>query len=105
MGQKTGSLQFGGIQQSYTFEHMTTGQVAMTLNRTQLPNIPIEMVWFKADPDNTSDVFLGANNVSNLVGIELIAGDVFGPIPVDNLNAFWYVGNNTTDRLQYMIVW
>lgn len=101
----TGSFQFGGIQQSYKFAHQRTGQVVMALSRRQFPDTPCEMVWFKADPDNASDVFLGGNDVSSLVGIELTAGDVWGPIPIDNLNLYWYVGNNTTDRLQYQIVW
>ena len=100
-----GSLAPGGIQQSYKFHNQATRQASVALNRAQLPDLPCEMVWFKARSANTGTIYIGGNDVSSLTGIELSAGDAWGPIPIKNTNLYWIVGTIAGDRLQYQIVW
>lgn len=105
MGMDVGNFAFGGIQRSYSFGHLAGGRLAGSINRTQGPNIPCEMVWIKADPDNTGDIFVGGNDVSSVVGVELSANDSLGWVPIKNLNLLYYVCTVAADSLQYIIVW
>lgn len=99
-----GNLAYGGIQRSYSFGHFLAGRLAGSLNVQHGPDEPCEMVWIKADPDNTGDVFIGGNDVNSIIGVELTANDVLGWIPIKNLNLLYYVCTVASDKLQYMIV-
>lgn len=100
-----GSLAPGGIQQSYKFHNQTTRQVAVQTGRLQLPDLPCEMIWFKAASSNAGTVYIGGDDVSSVTGVGLVAGDVWGPVPITNTNLYWYIGTVANDRLQYQIVW
>jgi hypothetical protein len=95
---------WGGGSRSYSFANLGAGKLAGSLTRVRGPNIECEMVWIKADPDNTGDIWIGGADVSSDVGLELVAGDVFGWTPINNLNALYYVCSVAADKLQYVIV-
>ncbi len=90
---------------SYSWSHFAAGYIAVGAAASQGPNIPCEMVYLKADPDNDGQVWVGGTDVSGLNGIQLEAGDVFGWIPIKNLNLLHVVGSDASQVLHYAIVY
>lgn len=90
---------------SYSFPNFATGTLAVGTGATRGPNISCEMVWLKADPDNSGQVYVGGADVSSTNGIQLEAGDVFGWIPIRNLNLLYTIGSAANQKLNYAIVY
>lgn len=86
-----------------------SGELQGSATALQLPNITCKLVKFKARDDNAGNVYLGAAGVTKpegitdtTTGLQLDAGDDSGWIPVDNLNRFYRICDNTGDDLTYM---
>lgn len=67
---------------------------------TNLPDVQVCSVTLKARSTNTGSVYIGGNNVSNVSGYELRAGDSL-KVSIDNLNKIFVVGTSIGDRLDY----
>lgn len=68
----------------------------------QLPDIPCQMLRFKAKSTNIGSFFIGHN--ASTCYWELDAGNETEFFEVDNLNNFWCVnGSGTVDYLAYWI--
>lgn len=93
-----------GANSSYSFGHFYAGRIAPSATRRQMPNIPCEMVFIKADPDNTGQVYIGGADVSSAIGMQLDAGEVTGWIPIKNTNLIWYICSSTAQNISYMII-
>lgn len=88
-----------------------TGELAGATSATQMPNVACRLARFKARSDNAGSVFIGVSGVTapngstdTTTGLELDAGDDTGWIPVDNLNRFYRICDNTSDDLTYMVL-
>lgn len=105
MGGRHGSFGFGGEQRSYSFPRFAGGYLPVAVTATQGPNIPCEMVFLQADPDNTGQVWIGGSDVTGINGVQLEAGDMTGWIPIQNLNLVYTIGSDATQAVRYLIVY
>ena len=74
-----------------------------------MPNVPCQMVMFKAVASNTGDVYIGPAGVTvpdgtadATSGLELSPGQFSPWIPIDNLNRLYLICYNATDDLTYI---
>lgn len=101
------------IQQAYDGRYtITTGEFAPGVTAAQFPSIAGRLVRLKARGVNAGSVAIGDDNAVTLPngvtdttsGLELIAGDDTGWIPLDNLNKLWGIGTGATDSVTYMVL-
>jgi len=85
-----------------------TGEHAGSATAHQLPDVACSMLWLKAVASNAGNVYVGPSTVIKvngtggaLAGYELDAGEVLGPLPIDNLNRLYIICDNTGDD----VVW
>ena len=104
MGARNSFSRWGNVNGAYSFGSFATGLLAGSTSRRQAQPIPCEMAFIQADPDNTGKIWFGGPDVSSNLGFQLDAGDATGWIPINNLNLIYYVCENASDRLLYMIV-
>jgi len=74
----------------------------------QLPNVACQLAWLKADSNNADQVYFGGSGVTTpngtadtTSGIELDAGDMWGPIPISNLNLMYGVSDTDAQKVEY----
>lgn len=88
-----------------------SGEIAGATVSTQMPDIPCEMIKFKAPITNTGKVYIGPNSgaltvadggADSTTGLEINAGDDSGFILVDNANRLGYICTTTGDELTYL---
>jgi hypothetical protein len=86
-----------------------TGEHAGSASAHQLPDVACSMVWIKAVGSNAGNVYVGAAGVTAVngtgdatSGIELDAGEMIGPLPLDNLNRLYIICDNAGDDIVYM---
>lgn len=91
-----------------TMARPRTGELAGSATALQLPDIPCSMAWLKAVASNAGNVYLGGAGVTvvdgttdTTTGFELAAGEVLGPLPIDNLNRLYRICDNAGDDLTY----
>ncbi len=85
------------------------GELAGSTSALQMPDVPCRLVKFKAQADNTGEVFIGGSTVSKIdgstditTGFELAASEDTGWILIDNLNRFYRISDAATDDLTYL---
>jgi hypothetical protein len=90
---------------------VTTGEHAGSATAHQLPDIACSMVWIKAVGSNAGNVYVGASTVTVVngttdltSGFELDAGDVLGPLPLDNLSRLYIICDNAGDDIVYFLM-
>ncbi len=93
-----------GANSSYSFNEFYAGNINVGAARVQLPAIACEMVQFKADPDNSGQVYLGGADVTTGIGWQLEAGDMTGWIPIKNISLVYAIGSAASQKLHYMII-
>ena len=88
---------------------IASGELAGATSATQMPDVPCNMVRFKAVADNAGNVHIGGSGVTKVdgstdttSGIQLAASEDTGWIPVDNVNRFFRICDNTGDDLTYL---
>ena len=93
------------------YNGVQSGEIAGSATAAVLPTISCRMVWFKAVASNAGKVYLGPAGVTVVngtgdatSGIELVAGDMIGPIPISNLNQLYRICDNAGDDLTYLAV-
>ena len=93
------------------FNRIATGELAGSTTAIQLPDIKCRMVWFKAQFDNSGNVYLGGSGVTKAggdtditTGYQLAKGESVGPLQVSNLNLFWRISDNAGDDLTYLAI-
>jgi hypothetical protein len=94
------------------FKVVASGEIAGSLTAAQMPNIPCKgAIMLQAPKGNTGQVYVGGSGVTKpdgstdqTTGIELEPGAMLQFMPVDNLNRFYYICDNVTDDLLYMIL-
>ena len=85
------------------------GEVQGSTSAAQLPSVPCSLAWIKTVSSNAGKVYIGWSTTVSKVdgttdvtsGLELGAGEAFGPVPLDNLNRLWYICDNAGDDLTY----
>lgn len=92
-----------------TLTTVACGELAGSATALQLPSIPCKLVMFKARATNLGNVYLGGAGVTKpdattdtTTGLGFNPGDNHGWIPVDNLNRFYRISDNSTDALTYL---
>lgn len=99
-----GRLAPGGIQSSYSYIP-GYGKLDGVTSATQMPEIVIEQVYFRANPDNTGNIYIGTDaGVTANTGMILQPGEFLPWHPVKALNEFWYVCESADDDLRYVVV-
>jgi len=91
------------------YKTVLTGEVQGGTTAAQLPDIPCAGVIIKAQSDNSSNVYLGTENVTvnrshtnETTGFELDAGQETPFLPIDNLNKLWMITDANGDDIIYM---
>ena len=93
------------------YNRVQSGELQGATSATQGPDVDGQLVQFCAAPDNTGYVWIGGagvtagNGVTDTTsGIPLGPGD-FSPLyNVGNVNMFYYICDNTTDDLFYVML-
>jgi hypothetical protein len=93
-----------GANSSYSFKRFYAGNINVGVARVQFPNIACEMVQFKADPDNSGQVYIGGADVTTGIGWQLGAGDMTGWIPISNVGLVYGIGSAASQKIAYMTV-
>ena len=86
-----------------------SGERQGSATAVQLPDVDCKMVWISARSDNAGSVFIGGSGVTvpdgttdTTSGLELDAGQMIGPLPVDNLNRLYMICDNAGDDITYL---
>ena len=93
-------------------DEVATGQLAGSATAAQMPAIESKMVNIKSQVANAANIYIGASGVTvvsadttnTTTGLVLDAGQETGWIPVDNLDTFYYICDNASDELTYMVI-
>jgi hypothetical protein len=87
------------------------GERAGSASAVQLPTVSGSMVYIKAVGSNAGNVYVGLAGVTvvngttdTTSGIELDAGEMLGPLPIDNLNQLYIICDNAGDDITYMVL-
>ena len=98
------------IRDDYVYKTGANGELSVSASAgEQLPNVVCRLAWLHANGANTGKVYVGWNSsltapdgtTDTTTGIELTAGEKWGPLPIDNLNRLYRRGSVGTDRLTY----
>lgn len=86
-----------------------SGEVQGGTTKAQLPNIPCAMVKIKAVSSNSTNVYIGGEDVTipdgttdETSGWELDAGQETDWLPIDNLNKLWMITDANADDIVYL---
>lgn len=101
---KEGRLNYGGLQNSYSFPHSGAGRISPGTSVYRGPSIPCEQVYFRAHPDNGGTVYFGGADVNSTSGMPLAAGEYSPWLPVQNIDQIYFIADNDTDYIQYFMV-
>jgi hypothetical protein len=95
------------------FKLVKSGEIAGATSATQMPNIPCSggALILQAPSGNVGNVYVGGAGVTKpdgstdtTTGLELEPGGMLQFMPVENLNVYYYIGDNTDDDILYMIL-
>lgn len=90
-----------------------TGLLAGTVTAVKMPNVYGNYCRFKARNGNTGNVYIGPSTITIpnnqavtdvTSGFELAPGDDTGWIPTANIAHFYYMCDNATDVLTYIVI-
>lgn len=91
------------------YNRVLNGELAGSATVVQMPDIPCQMVNFKAVASNAGKVYIGTaattkvdGTTDTTTGFELAPGDETGFLPVSNLNVFYRICDNAGDDLTYL---
>lgn len=98
------------IQVHAALDRILTGELQGTTGVEQMPDIPCDLVKFKAQVGNSGNVYIGSSrevtkpdgNNDTTTGFELDAGQETDWMPVSNLKHFWRTCDNSGDDLTYI---
>ena len=92
-----------------TYATVACGELQGSATALQLPSVACSLVRFKACIDNAGKVYLGGAGVTVpngttdvTTGIEIVAGQDTGWIPISNLNKLFRICDNAGDDLTYI---
>lgn len=97
----------GLANRSYSFFNGWTARLPSSTTPVQCPAIgKTEQVRFKNHPDSNANAYIGFSSASatTVEGYPLAPGDDTGWIPINKLDTFWYVMDDLTTYVNYMIV-
>lgn len=90
---------------------VATGERAGSATAVQLPSVSGSMIYIKAVGSNAGNVYVGISGVTvvngttdTTSGIELDAGEMLGPLPLDNLDKLYIICDNAGDDITYMVL-
>ena len=88
-----------------------SGEEDGSATAVQLPNVPCQLAWIKAVRSNAGNVYIGYAGVTKVdgttdttTGFELDAGEVLGPLTIDNLNRLFLISDNAGDDITYFVL-
>lgn len=91
------------------FKNIASGEEAGSVTGSQFSSVPCSYVNIKAKADNVGNVYIGKSGVTKVddttnvtAGFELNAGEETGWMPVDNLNRFYIICDNSNDGITYL---
>lgn len=82
----------------------TISTVTVTASAQQFSSVPGTLVQVRARPDNTANVSIGNSGVTLLAGYLLDPGGSTPWVPIANLSSLYYIGANTTDKIDYIVL-
>jgi len=92
-----------------SYDAVACGELQGSAAALQMPTVTCKLVRFKARIDNAGNVYIGGAGVTlpngttdATTGIELVAGQDTGWLPVSNLNRFYRICDNAGDDLTYV---
>jgi hypothetical protein len=87
---------------SNEFQNQVIGVVTGTFGSNQFPDMPLNLVMFKARSSNSGSFFIGTASGTASLPWQLAAGESTPWIPVVNLNKLWHNhSSGTVDLLEY----
>lgn len=95
-----------------TSKTISHGNLAGSTDAVQMPDKPYQNGFIKAHPANTGNVYIGSSSDVALAGTTdtnttggfvLDADDVYILGAPNNLKELWYISDNATDHLMYLI--
>ena len=95
------------------YDTVKSGELQGSASVEPMPNVPCNLVKFKALASNAGNVYIGTTRPGNVLtkpdgtndtttGFELAPGDESGWIPVSNVNKFFRICDNAGDDLTYL---
>ncbi len=88
-----------------------SGEVIAGTAIAQMPNVACRLAWIKTGFTNTGTVYVGGSAVTApngtadaTTGLPMIAGEVFGPVPVSNINTMYTVASAAAQVVIYIAV-
>lgn len=88
-------------QQTYT---PTIGTVTTAITATQFSSTAAKLVQIRARDGNTGNVSIGGSGVTVSAGYELAPGSSTPWFPIANLNTLYYIGSNTSDKADFIVL-
>lgn len=82
----------------------TFGTVTTAITATQFASTAAKLVQIRAREGNAAAVSIGGSGVTTAAGYELAPGASTPWLPVANLNTMWYIGANTTDKADWIVL-
>ncbi len=87
-----------------------TGEIAGSASAVVMPTLSCQLVKFKAQQDNSGDVFIGitsgvtlaAGTTDTTTGWQLDSSEETPWLPCKNMNEFWRIADNAGDDLTYV---
>lgn len=97
--------------ESEAYRKVVSGFVEGSAGIVQLPDVPCKLAWIVAEAANAGNIYLGPSTVKSaststdpLVGFQLDAGVMIGPLPIANLNQLYHICDNPGDDLMYFVL-
>lgn len=104
-----GSFSLAVANQVYSA--LASGECIVGTAAAVLGTAAAKLAWFKASATNSGTIYLGGSGVTatdgtadTTTGIALSAGDLWGPIPIDNVSRLSGIASAASQRLTYFVV-
>lgn len=81
----------------------TFGTITVTASAVQASSVACRRAHFKARDGNAAAVSIGGSGVTTSAGYELLPGAVTPWFNAANLNEFYVIGANTSDKVDYVV--
>lgn len=94
----TSTATIGSVHQA-TYGTPTASTVTTAVTATQFSSVACKYARFTAREGNAANVSYGGSGVTTAAGRELGPGATSGWIPVSNTNLYYYIGANTSDKI------
>lgn len=82
----------------------TFGTVTTAVTATQFASVSARLVQIRAREGNSGNVSIGGSGVTTSAGYELAPGASTPWLQISNLNLLYYIGANTSDKADYIVL-